>query len=133
MVQHKNVKVDLERRVRELERQNNRFREMEANQTKLVKENIHLSHLLNETRNKQQQMTEKMEKVLKLLYCMYTKTPLSKIMNASDTAAASRITNLPESNFSEICNFLQLDVPFTRQNRYYIIVGGLYMCTAYLC
>jgi septal ring factor EnvC (AmiA/AmiB activator) len=118
--QQKTLKTDLERRIREIEKQQNRIKDLEASQAKIVRENIQLSQLLNETRSKQQLMNDKMEKILKLLYCMYTKTPLSRVLNPSDGSGSgtigSRVSNMPEGSFSDICNFLQLEVPFAKKN-----------------
>lgn len=115
----KQIKTEVDRRVRESEKQHNRTKELEASQAKIIRENIHLNQLLNETRAKQQLMADKMDKILKLLYCMYTKTPLSRVMNpSSENGNGSRISNFPDSSFSDICNFLQLDVPFAKKNRY---------------
>lgn len=121
--QQKVLKTDLDRRIREIEKQQNRIRDLETSQIKIVRENVQLNQILNDTRAKQQIMNEKMEKILKLLYCMYTKTPLSRVLGPGDS---SRFAGLADGTFSDMCKYLQLDHPFMKKNRYVALIYPLY-------
>lgn len=127
IVQHKVLKTDLDRRLREIEKQQHRIRDLENTQAKIIRENMRLHHMLKETHDKQLLVNEKMEKVLKLLYCVYTKQPLSRVVNSVDSTSAARITNGTDASFSDICNYLQLDIPFTKKQKYYSFLSIVYL------
>jgi hypothetical protein len=65
------LKSDLEKRLAQLDSQKRRILELESQQTRLSEENIVLKHMLDGMRSKQDDLTQKMEGVLKLLYHMF--------------------------------------------------------------
>ena len=65
------LRSDLERRLAQLEQQKRRIQELEAQQLRLSEENIVLKHQLDDTKARQDDLTQKMEGVLKLLYHMF--------------------------------------------------------------
>lgn len=77
----KNVKGDIEKRIRAVERQQGRFNELESKQLQLQNDNAVLSQLLNESRKKQAHLQEKMDKVIMMLYSVFSNTPLSRVLS----------------------------------------------------
>ena len=65
------LRSDLERKLMQLEQQKRRIQELEAQQLRLSEENIILKHQLDDTKARQDDLIQKMEGVLKLLYHMF--------------------------------------------------------------
>ena len=67
----KQIRDNFEKRLKESEEKLNRMSEIEARQSYLEGENLFLKRMIIESRNKQNLMQEKMERVLTLMYSAY--------------------------------------------------------------
>lgn len=74
------LKTDLEKRLAQLDSQKRRILELESQQNRLSEENIVLKHMLDDMRSKQDDLTQKMEGVLKLLYHMFVAAVSGSVM-----------------------------------------------------
>ena len=68
------LKGDLEQKLAQLDLQKWRILELESQQSRISEENIVLKHMLDDMRARQDDLTQKMEGVLKLLYHMFVST-----------------------------------------------------------
>lgn len=83
-VNHKVLKNDVERRMRQLERQSARIAELESKQSVLLSENSLLNQVVQDVRKKQLRMQEKMDKIMLMLYSVFTSAPIAKMMSGEN-------------------------------------------------
>ena len=81
LVGHKAARSEIERRIRALEKQQARISDLELKQGQLLNDNALLTQMLVETRKKQSKLQEKMEKILMMLYSVFSNTPLSRVLS----------------------------------------------------
>ncbi len=81
LVGHKAARNEIERRIRALEKQQARISDLELKQVQLQSDNALLTQMLVETRKKQSKLQEKMEKILMMLYSVFSNTPLSRVLS----------------------------------------------------
>jgi hypothetical protein len=103
----RNIRSDVDRRLHLMEEQNRRIQELETQQATLVSENIRLKRIVSEMRHKQDDLSNRTEGVLKLLYHMF--------FQGGITIPKGALSGIPESRFVEFCKHLQIDAPLVKR------------------
>eukprot|EP00602_Paraphysomonas_sp_CaronLab_P006591 CAMPEP_0185035024 /NCGR_PEP_ID=MMETSP1103-20130426/25689_1 /TAXON_ID=36769 /ORGANISM="Paraphysomonas bandaiensis, Strain Caron Lab Isolate" /LENGTH=441 /DNA_ID=CAMNT_0027571927 /DNA_START=134 /DNA_END=1459 /DNA_ORIENTATION=+ len=96
------LRVDLEKWLADLEAQKKRMAELEAQQSRLTAENVMLKRMLTDARDKQADLTQKMEGVLKFLYHIFVST-------GRTIATKGPLNGISESHLVEFWKYLQLE------------------------
>mmetsp|Transcript_13488 Transcript_13488/g.22146 ORF Transcript_13488/g.22146 Transcript_13488/m.22146 type:complete len:523 (-) Transcript_13488:995-2563(-) len=99
----KRIREDFEWRLSQLEAQKARIYELEAQQGRLSGENYMLKHMLQDSREQQHQLQNKMEGVLKLMYHAF--------VNSGPGGKPAIGNGIPESRLTEFCSFLNVPSP----------------------
>eukprot|EP00392_Amoebophrya_sp_AT5.2_P019433 g20269.t1 len=84
------LKGDLEQKLAQLDLQKRRILELESQQSRISEENIVLKHMLDDMRARQDDLTQKMEGVLKLLYHMFVSTPSTLSVASASSSQEGR-------------------------------------------
>lgn len=112
----KPIRIDFEKRLREVEKQLSRFHDLEATHTKLIRDYNNINIALNESRAKQVQMSEKMDKLIRTICGIYTNVPLSRALSLSNGVDPTQTPKTSaENNFDELLHFMQADAPIMKK------------------
>jgi hypothetical protein len=116
LVHQRMIRMDMEKRLEELERRN---AATEVAQRAVEGENYFLKRMVNETKQAQFVLQDKLERVMRGIYTAYANGSLNELPPGnsmiSDRAAKS-LTGMG-SSFHDVCGFLQLESPVCRNGQ----------------
>ena len=116
LVQQRMIRMDMEKRLEELERRNSAT---EAAQRAAEGENYFLKRMVNETKQAQFVLQDKMERVMRGIYTAYANGSLNELPPGNrmiSDRAAKNLTGMG-SSFHDVCGFLQLESPVCRNGQ----------------
>jgi hypothetical protein len=114
-VEHKIPRSDLDKRLREVEKYHARMYDLETNQARIMRENASLNQQNLELQETNLFLHDKCNKILKLMFALYTNTPLTRVSSISNDQ--QRSIGVSESHFIDLCHALEIDTSFLRRTR----------------
>ena len=116
LVQQRMIRDTLEKRINELEKKSDRVDELEQQSKIAAGENLLLKRMINEAKQSQFVLQDKMERIMKAMYAAYVANQQGNELPHPNILSSRALPNLSNmgSSFHDVCGFLRLESPLTR-------------------